>query len=73
MSQVGWTTCPNSPEKELTWPSPVSPQLELGVPTLKHDVLEKVDLTGCAIEWDPKDQQEVRKILREYTDVFGQR
>ena len=31
-------------------------------------MLEKVDLFGCA-EWDPKDQQEARKILREYVGV----
>ena len=40
-SQVGQPTCSNSPQKELTWPTPISPQLELGVPILEHDMLEK--------------------------------
>ena len=33
-------------------------------------MLDKVDLVGCA-EQDPKDQQEVRKILSQYADVFA--
>ena len=48
----------------------MSLQLELGDPTLEHDVLGKVDLLGYT-EWDPEDQQEARKILREYADVFA--
>ena len=35
----------------------MSPQSEPEVPTPESDVLEKVDLLGCA-EWDPKDQWE---------------
>ena len=67
---VSQSTCSNTTENELTWPTPISLQLELDVPTSEHDVLEKVDLLGCA-KWDPEDQQEVRKILREYADIFA--
>ena len=58
------------PQSELTWPTPVSLQLEPGDPALEHAVLDKVDLLGCA-NWDPKDQQEVIKLLNEYVDVFA--
>ena len=58
-----------SPEKEVTQLTPMSLPLELTVPTLEHDILEQVNLLGCA-KWDPADEQEVRKILAEYTDVF---
>ena len=30
---VGWSTFSNPPEKVLIWPTPISPQLELGVLT----------------------------------------
>ena len=60
----------NSPEKELTQPTPIFLQSGLDVPTPEQDVLKKVDLFGCA-ELDPMDQQEARKILREYADVFA--
>ena len=33
-------------------------------------MLEKVDLLECT-KWDPNDQQEVRKCLRKYEDVFA--
>ena len=33
-------------------------------------MLNKVDLSGCT-KWNPEDQQEARKILREYADVFA--
>ena len=69
-SQVSWPTCSNSPKKELTQPTPISLQLELGDPTSECDVLNQVDLLGC-MKWDPEDQQEVRKIPREYADVFA--
>ena len=59
-----------SPEKELTQLIPISPPSGPNVPTLGHDVLNKVNLSGCT-EWDPVDQQEVRKILAEYVDVFA--
>ena len=38
-------------------------------PTLEYDVLDKVDLLGCT-KGDLKDWQEVRKVLREYANVF---
>ena len=50
----------------------MSLQSEPEVPTLEHDVLEKVDILGYT-EWDPKDQWEARSILREYADVFAGR
>ena len=68
---MGWMAFLLNPcQNELTWLTPMLPQLELGDSTLEHDILEKVDLSGCA-EWDPMDQQEVRKILREYANVFA--
>ena len=39
-------------------------------PTSEYDVLDKVDLLGC-VNWEPEDQQRVRKNLREYADVFA--
>ena len=60
-------SCPNrsnSPEKELTQPTPKSLQSGPNVPTPEHDVLVKVTLLGCA-EQNPSDQQELRKILEE--------
>ena len=39
------------------------------VSTQGHDVLKQVNILGCT-ERDPVDQQEVRKILAEYADVF---
>ena len=68
-SEVGQSSCSNSPKNELAWLTPIYLQLELDVPTFKHDVLDKVDLLQCT-EWDPKDQQEARNILREYTHIF---
>ena len=55
--------------KEVTWLTPLSPPSVLGVPTLEPDILEKVDLFGCAA-WEPEDQWEAQSILREYADVF---
>ena len=60
----------NPLKTELTWPTPVSLQLESGDPTSEYDVLNKLNLLGCATR-DPKDQQEVRMILREYADVLA--
>ena len=68
-SQVSQATCSNFHQNELTWLTPISPQLELGVLTSEHNMLDKVDLLGCT-EWVPEDQQKARKILREYMDVF---
>ena len=62
-SQVSQPTCSNSPKKELTMPTPISLQLGLGVPVSECDVLNKVDHLGCT-EWEPEDQQEVRKNLK---------
>ena len=42
----------------------------MGDPTLGCDMLNKVDPSECD-EWDPGDQHEVRKILREYEDIFA--
>ena len=67
---MDWLAYLLTPKKELTWPTPISLQLELGDPTLENDMLDKVDLSGCA-KWDPKNQQEVRKILSEHADVFA--
>ena len=68
---MGWLAYVlNAPQTELTWPTPVSPQLELGDLTSECDMLSKVNLPGCAT-WDPEHQQEARKILREYSDVFA--
>ena len=53
LSRVSWNTCLASLETELTQPTPVSLQLELGDLTLEHDMLNKVDLLGC-MKWDPK-------------------
>ena len=64
-SKVSWSSCSNSPENELTQLTPISLH-----PALEHDVLDKVDLLGCT-KWYPEDKQEVRKILREYADVFA--
>ena len=63
-------TCLTPPRNELTWLTLISLQLELDDPTLEHDVLDKVDLFRCANQ-DPKDKQEVRKILSDYVDVFA--
>ena len=41
---MGWPAYLLNPPNELTWLTPISPQLELGDPTLEHDVLDKVDL-----------------------------
>ena len=60
----------NFPKNELTQPISIPPQLELHIPTLEHDVLDKVHVSGCA-RWNPKEQQEVRNVLREYADVFA--
>ena len=51
-SQVGLPTCLTPNRKELTHSTPMSLQLEPGDPTLQHDILEKVDLSGCT-KWDP--------------------
>ena len=51
------------PKNDLTQLTPISLWLEPGDPTLEHDVLDKVDLSGCT-DWDPKDQQQARQILR---------
>ena len=56
-SKAGQTNGPNPLEKEVTQLTPMSPQLELEVPTLEPDVLGMITLLGCA-EWDPKDQWE---------------
>ena len=58
------------PLNEFTWLTPTYPWLKLGDTTLEHDVLDKVDLLGCAT-LDPKDQQDVRKVLKEYADVLA--
>ena len=47
-SQVSHPNGSNSPEKELTQPTPISPQLGPDAPTLEHDILKKVNLLGCA-------------------------
>ena len=68
---MGWPAYLLIPsQNELTWLTSISPQLEQGNLTMEHDVLDKVDLSGYT-KWDPKDQQEVRKVLSEYTDVFA--
>ena len=54
----------------MAQPTPVSLQLELGDPALECDMLNKVDLLGCA-KLDLEGQQEARKILRENADVFA--
>ena len=69
-SWVGQPTCLNSPKNELIWPTPISLQFEPGVMALEHNVLNKVNLLGC-IEWNPEDQQEVKKILRLFADIFA--
>ena len=53
LSEVGWSSCSNSPENEVTQPTPISLQLELGVAISEHTVFVKVDSWGC-IKWDPK-------------------
>ena len=68
-SKVGWTSGPNPSEKGVTQQNPQSPLSEFEVPTLEHNVLEKVDLLGYA-EWDSEDHWEAQSILREYADVF---
>ena len=70
LSKVGQSYSSNSPKKELTWLALTSLNLGLDFPTLEHDVLKKVNISGCA-EWDSTDQQEAREILREYADVFA--
>ena len=67
-SWVGQPSC-LTPQTELTQLIPVYLQLESSDPS-SCDVLNKVDLSGCS-KWDPKDNQEVRIILREYADVFA--
>ena len=39
--EVSWPNSSKSPEKEVTLPTPISPQLRPEVPTPDHDVLEK--------------------------------
>ena len=46
-SKVRKTSSPNPLEKELTLPTPMSPQLELEVPTQEPDVLGKVNHGGA--------------------------
>ena len=55
---------------KMSWPgqSLYLHSWEPDVLTSEHDVLEKVDPSVCT-KWDPEDQQEVRKILRECADV----
>ena len=69
-SKVSQTSSLNPLEKQVTWVTCQSPQLEFEVQPPEHDVLEKVDMPGCT-EWDPEDWQEVQNILRECTDVFA--
>ena len=53
-------------EKEVTQLTNQSPQSEMEVPTLEHDVLENVNLAGCA-EWDLlRISMKAWSILREY-------
>ena len=61
LSEVGQSSCSNSPDNELTQPTLISAWLETDVPTLECDMLDKVGLSGCT-ELDPKDKQETRKI-----------
>ena len=49
------------PENELTWLTPISLQLELDDHILECDVLDKVDLSGCA-KWELKDQQNFKGV-----------
>ena len=67
--EIGWLRNSN-PEKEVTWLTPIPPQLAPSVPTPEHAVLEKVNLFGCT-KWDPTNQQEASKLLEEYADVFN--
>ena len=71
-TELSWVTQPtcSPPKNELTWPSPISLQLEWGDTTLEHNVLDKVDLSGCT-KWDSKNQQEVTRILSEYAEDFA--
>ena len=68
-SKVSQSDGSEAPEKELTQSTPISLLLGPNVPTPGHDILEKVNLLQCT-EWEPVDEQEVRKILAEYMDVF---
>ena len=45
-SKVSWYSSLNPKEKEVTWLTPQSPQLELEVPTPEHNVLEKLICWG---------------------------
>ena len=67
---MGWPAYCSPPKNELTQLTPLSLQLELGDPTLEHDVLDKVNLSGYT-KWDSEDQQELRRILSKYADIFA--
>ena len=59
---MGWSACLlNALQNELTWPTPISTQLEPGDPTLEHDVLDNLDLLGCA-KCDPRINKKQEKI-----------
>ena len=69
--QVGQSICLNSLENELILANPYISTVGTGCSDLRTWCAgESGSLMGCT-EWDPQDQQEVRKILREYADVFA--